>query len=722
MQTAAVITMWVMIAQPTSAPPTRSTPPATAADNPLVEEWTTPFGVPPFEKIKPEHFLPAFERAIDARRREVQTISASSEAPSFANTIEALEDGGQLLDKVRGVFFNLTSAETNDALQAVAKEVAPRLSALRDDMYLDERLFGRVEAVWQQRDQLDLTPEQQKLLEETRKSFVRGGAKLGVEPKKRLREINQEQSLLGLKFGDNLLAETNAYRLVIEKQADLVGLPESVVAAAADAAKAAGLEGKWVFTLQAPSIWPFLTYAQNRELRRQILQAYAQRGDRGDERDNKKILARIANLRVERAKLLGYKTHADFVLEENMAKAPDKVYDLLARLWKPALAMAKREAAALQKELRKDDKRAKLEPWDWRFYAEKVRSARYGVDEEALRPYFALDNVREGAFWLAGKLYGLRFKGRADLPKYHPEVRTFEVQEADGKHVGIFLVDYHPRPGKRGGAWSNEYRSQWATPEGQNVRPVVVNVCNFSRATGGKPALLSLEEVETLFHEFGHGLHALLSNIRYRSLGNVPRDFVELPSQIMENWVLEPEVLAVYAKHWQTEEPIPDALVAKVRAAEQFNQGFATVEYLAASFLDMDWHTRTRADDIDPVAFEKASLAKIRLMPEILSRYRSPYFSHIFGSGLGYSAGYYSYIWSEVLDADAFEAFKEKGILDPGTAASFRKNVLEPGGTAEAMELYKRFRGREPSVEPLLVRRGLKASSGSSGKPASAKR
>ena len=688
--------------------PCLAQPPAAPAPepNPFFADWTTPFGMPPFEKIRPEHYVPAFESAIAERRKEVEAIAASSSAPTFANTVEALENGGLALAKVGDVFSNLTGAETNDELQAINKKVAPLLSALRDDIRLNDALFARVKAVREKKEISSLTPEQKKLVEDTYKDFVRGGANLTPEQKKRFREINQELSLLGIRFGDDLLKETNAYRLVVGKKADLAGLPPGVVAAAADAAKAAKLEGKWVFGLQAPSIWPFLTFAENRELRKEILTAYTTRCDKGGETDNKAILSKIAALRAEKARLLGFPTWADFVLDDNMAKTPARVYDLLDRVWKPALEVAKADAKELQAAMTADKVAGKLEAWDWRYYAEKVRKARYDLDDQELRPYFPLDRVREGAFSVANRLYGITFTERTDVPKYHPEVRTFEVKDADGSFLALYTTDYHPRPGKRGGAWCGRLREQWVK-DGKEIRPIVTNVTNFTRPAGDAPALLSLEEVETLFHEFGHALHRILSRVTYRSMSGVPRDFVELPSQIMENWALEPEVLKAYARSWKTNEPIPDALVAKIGRSKKYGQGFATVEYTAASYLDMNWHTLTEPKLEDATAFETASLAKIGLIPEIVSRYRSPYFQHVFGPGGGYSAGYYSYLWSEVLDADAFEAFRENGIFDKTTATSFRKNVLEKGGTDEAMALYRAFRGREPSVEPLLVRRGL---------------
>ena len=674
--------------------------------NPLLKPWTTPFGVPPFGDIKPEHFLPAIKAGVAEQRREIEAIANNPQPPTFANTLEAMENAGELLAKVSPVFSNMQSSNTNEQLQAINREVAPILTALRDDIRLNPALFARVKTLWQARASLKLTPVQARLLDEQYKSFVRGGANLSPEQKERFRKINGELSSLGIKFGDNLLRETNSYRLVIDNEADLKGLPPSVVAAGADAAKAAGLAGKWVYTLQAPSIWPFLQYADSRQLRKQILEAYTTRDDRGDEYDNKANVARQAALRAERAQLLGYKSHADFVLEENMAKTPDRVYALLNQLWTPARAMAIREAADQQALIKASGGTFTLEAADWRYYQEKIKQQRFALDEQALRPYFTLDNVRQGAFYVANRLYGLTVTPRPDLPTYHAEVQAFEVKDADGSHLGIFYTDYHPRPGKRVGAWSSGFRST-RVKDGRRVTPVVVNVCNFSRPAGDEPALLTLEEVGTLFHEFGHALSSLLSKSPYRGLGGFPRDFVEVPSQIMENWALDPEVLRVYAKHYKTGEVIPVALVEKIKKAEQFDQGFATVEYLAASLLDMDWHTLPAGPEKDTAAFESAAMAKIQLPRDIVPRYRSTYFNHIFGPGGGYSSGYYAYIWSEVLDQDAFEAFREKGLFDQATARGFR-TILEKGGTDDPMTLYKAFRGREPSVEPLLRKRGLK--------------
>ena len=674
------------------------------AENPFFTEWTTPFGVAPFDQIEEGHFLPAFEKAISDERAEVEAIAANPDSPTFDNTLAALDATGELMNKVQGVFGTLVGAETNEQIQAIAKEVAPMRSQLRDDILMNPQLFARVKAVYEQRDELDLDPEQMRLLEETYLDFVDGGAELSEADKERMRAINTKLSTLGLQFSDNVLAETNKYQLFIDNEEDLAGLPPAVIQGAADAAAEAGQEGKWLFTVHRPSIYPFLDYADNRELREQIFKAYIMRGDHDDELDNKAILSEILTLRAEKAKLLGYDTHADRVLERRMAKNPEAVYELLEDLWHPSLGVAREEAKALQEAIAADGFDFELEPWDWRYYTEKIRKARYDIDEQEVRQYFTIDNVIDGAFYVANRLYGIEFTEIEGIPTYHPEVRTFEVTEADGTHIGIFMTDYYPRPGKRGGAWSRSIRSQWVR-DGVDVRPVVLNVGNFQRPVGDDPALLSLEHVHTLFHELGHGLQALLSQVRYRGSGGVTRDFVELPSQIMENWVLEPEVLRVYAKHYQTGEVIPDELVGKIQAAKLFNQGFESVEYLAACYLDMDWHTLEDPAGVDVNEFEKASMDNIGLIPEIVVRYRSAYFNHIIG---GYSAGYYSYVWSQVLDADAFAAFQETSLFDQETAASFRANILERRGAEAPEELYLRFRGREPSVEPLLKRRGWK--------------
>jgi len=676
------------------------------SENPLLKEFNTPYGVPPFSQIKEEHFLPAIKAGIEIEKKEIESIAKNTEPPTFENTIEAIEKSGSLLQRVVDLFYVLNGCMTNDNMQKIAKEVAPMLARHRDEIRMNPELFKRVKAVYENREKLNLNKEQKKLVEEYYKDFVKGGANLDNEKKARLMEINQELSLLSVKFGENVLKEENKFELVIENKEDLEGLPLAVIQSASETAKERNHEGKWVFTLKKPSLIPFLQYSSKRELREKIFKAYINRGNNDDELDNKKIISRIIALRIEKAKLLGYKSHAHLILEENMAKTPEKVYELLRKIWEPALKVAKKEAKELQEMIYKEGNNFKLEPWDWWYYAEKVRKEKYAIDEEMLRPYFKLENCIEGAFYVANKLYGIKFEERKDIPKYHPDVKVFEVKEADGSHIGIFYVDYFPRESKRSGAWMTSFRKQ-SMLDGKMVHPVIVNVGNFTKPSSDKPALLSIEEVETLFHEFGHALHGLLSKCTYPSLSGtaVPRDFVELPSQIMENWALEPEVLKVYAKHYQTGEVIPSELIEKLKNSRKFNQGFATVEYLAASFLDMDYHTLEDAKELDPIKFEEESMKRIGMIPEIVVRYRSTNFQHIFSGG--YSAGYYSYIWSEVLDSDAFEAFKQKGIFDSQTALSFRKNILEKGGSEDPMILYKKFRGREPKVEPLLKKRGL---------------
>jgi len=670
--------------------------------NPFFVEWKTPFGAPPFAEIKGDHFLPAFKEGMARQKSIIKTITESKEAPTFANTLEAFDRSGADLEPVGMVFGALTGAETNPRLQAINRELAPLQARHRDDISLDEKLWRRVRMVWENRSKEKLNPEQLRLLENRYKSFIRSGANLSAEQKTRMRAINEELSKLGVQFGDLLLKATKDYRMVVDKPEDLKGLPENQRAAAAHAAKKAGLEGKWVFTLDGPSIWPFMQFAENRGLRQKLLSAYMDRCQAG-ETDTKPVAARIAAIRVEKAKLLGYPTWADFVLEENMAKNPKGVYGLMEPVWKGALAKAKVERGEIQTLMAKELPGAKLEPWDWRFYQDKVRAARYDLDEDALKPYFSLDKVREGAFHVATRLYGITFSERKDIPVYHPEVRVFEVKEKDGRHLGLLYTDYHPRPGKRGGAWCGSLRP---AREGHKITPLTTNVCNFTRPSGDQPALLTPDETRTLFHEFGHALNNLFYMGQYRGGGRA-QDYVELPSQIMENWAMEPEVLKDYARHYRTGEPIPSTLAAKIKKSRTFGEGFATTEYMAAAFLDMDWHTLTEPKELDVNAFEKASLVKLGLIPEIPVRYRTPYFNHIFGGGSGYSAGYYSYIWSAVLDSDAFLAFKEKGnLFDPPTAAAFRK-LLEKGQTQDPATIYRDFRGRDPKVEALLEKRWL---------------
>lgn len=684
----------------------KQTVPPSEGDNPFFVKWDTPFETPPFDLIEESDFLPAFKAGIERHKAEIALLTENQKKSNFKNTIEALDRSGALLTKVGNVFGCLNGANTNDVIQQIARDVTPLLSKHQDDILLNAALFARVKAVYESKDKLNLNVEQSTLLDETYKVFVRGGANLDEEKKAELRIINDELSMLTLKFGQNILKEDNAFQLVIDSKVDLAGLPEAVIAGAAEAGTVLGHEGKWVFTLHKPSWIPFLQYSEKRELREKIYKAYTNRGSNGNEFDNKAIAPKIAALRVKRANLLGYKTHAHFVLEESMAKVPENVYNLLNQLWDPALKIAKNEVKEMQALIKADGKTFKLETWDWWFYAEKLKKAKYALDDEQLRPYFKLENVIDGVFTVATNLYGLQFEERLDIPKYHEDVKVFEVKEADGSHVGILYTDYFPRPSKRGGAWMNSLRKQ-SKFNGKNVTPIIYNVGNFSKPTADKPSLISLEEVGTLFHEFGHALHGLLSDCTYESLSgtSVSRDFVELPSQIMENWALHPDVLKIYAKHFETGESIPQELIDKITNAGHFNQGFISVEYLAASYLDMDWHTQTEAEEQDVWEFENASLEKIGLIPEIISRYKSPYFNHIFSGG--YSSGYYSYIWAEVLDADAFEAFKETSLFDQETANSFRRNILAAGGTEDPMTLYIRFRGAEPTVKSLLKKRGL---------------
>ncbi|QYK00019.1 M3 family metallopeptidase [Shewanella psychrotolerans] len=676
------------------------------ASNPFFKPYNTFMGIPDFSKIKPEHYLPAFKAGIAQQQAEIQAIIDNPDAPTFNNTIEAMEFSGELTNKVASVFYNLTSADTNDQLQAISKEVSPMLSAAGDDILLNDKLFQRVKAVYQQRDSLSLNTAQQKLLEDTYKGFTRGGANLSEADKVKLRALNEKIGKLSLEFGDNLLAETNAFELVIDNPVDLAGLPQDAVNTAAQTAEKKGHPGKWVFTTQRPSITPFLTYADNRELREKIYKGYIERGNNNNAHDNKKILAEMAALRAERAQLMGYKSHAHFVLEERTAKTPENVYGLLDKVWPAALAQAKAEVAEMQKLIDAEGGNFKLAAWDWWYYADKIRVAKYSFNEQQTRPYFSLENTLKGVFYTANRLYGITVKERTDLPKYNDEVRTWEVYDKDGSLMAIFMGDYYVRDSKRGGAWANSYRKQYKMHDVES-KPIIVNVLNYPRPVGDKPALLTFDEASTLFHEFGHALHGMLSDVEYRSQSgtSVPRDYVEFPSQVMENWMTQPEVLAQFAKHYKTGEVIPQSLVEKIQAASKFNQGFATVEYMAATKLDLDWHTISDVEPKDAAKFEADSLSKMGLIEEIAPRYRSTYFSHIFSGG--YSAGYYSYLWSDILGADAFEAFKENGIFDKATADAFRNNVLSQGGSEDPMQLYKQFRGKEAGIEPLLRSRGL---------------
>ena len=674
--------------------------------NPFFQAYDTPFQVPPFDRIKSDHFKPAILEGISKHETEIAAIANNTETPTFDNTILAMENAGSLLSDVNTVFSNFNSANTNKEIQNIAKEVAPNLSAHRDNIYLNEKLFAKVKTLWDKKGSLGLNLEQAKILDNAYKDFVRSGANLSVADKQILRKINGTLSLVSLKYGQNILAETNKYELVIDTKKDLEGLPQGLIEAAAVDAKAKGKEGKWVFTLSNSSVMPFLQYSSNRTLRQQIWNAYQMRANHDDAFDNKQNAVELANLRGQKARLLGYTSHSTYVLEESMAKTPQNVNKLLNDLWKPALEIAKTEAADIQKMMVKDGVKDAVQPYDWRYYTEKIRKQRFDLDEEELKPYFSLDNVRKGVFQVTENLYGIKIKELTNVPKYHVDATVWEVTEKDGTHLGVLYMDFHPRESKRGGAWMTSYRSQ-KTVDGKRIAPVVSIVCNFTKPSANAPALLTFDEVTTFFHEFGHALHGLLSNVTYRSLAgtSVPRDFVELPSQIMENWAAEPEVLKIYAKHYKTGAVIPEVLVQKLKKAGAFDQGFTTTEYLAAALLDLEYHSQTKDITVDANTFEKAAMKKIGLIESIIPRYRSTYFSHIFSGG--YSSGYYSYIWSGVLDTDAFEAFKTTSLFNPEKAKSFRKNVLEKGGTEDPMVLYKRFRGAEPSIEPLLRKRGL---------------
>lgn len=677
--------------------------------NPLLEQPNTPFGVPAFDKVKIEHYLPAFEEAIRQNKAEIDAIVNNEDAPTFENTIVALDRSGLLLDRVTGVFFNVLEADGNDEMNAIAEQVSPMLSELSDGIILNDALFQRVKAVYDEREQLGLNAEQMRLVTQTYKAFADNGANLPEDKKERLKEINQELSLLSLKFGNNVVAETNSddVKRFITDEALLAGLPESAKAAAAEEAEAAGHPGEWLFTPKRTSFTPVLQYCENRELRKQLLMDYTTRGNHDNENDNKAVIIREMELRIERAKLFGYDNPADYILADCMAKNHQTVDAFLASVWAPSLEAAKREAAELQALLEQDLPGEKLQPWDWWFYSEKLRKAKYDLDEEELKPYFELNNVRKGAFGVATKLYGLQFEKLENMPIYNPEVEVFKVTEADGSLVGILYTDYFPRAGKRPGAWMNNILPQYIDAEGVDHRPVIINVGNFNKPTAGNPSLLSMDDVETLFHEFGHALHGLLSKAHYKSLSgtNTPRDFVELPSQFMENYVYEPEVLKTYAFHYETGEVIPDELIEKINKASAFNQGFVTTELLSASILDMDFHELTSAEGLDVNAFEAESLKKMGMIDEIIVRYRPTFYNHIFTTG--YEAGYYSYTWSAVLDADAFAAFKETGDLFEAETAKRFRHLLEQGGTRDAQELYLEFRGKEADPKYLLIRKGF---------------
>lgn len=677
------------------------------AVNPFFTEYATPFGVPPFDEIKLEHYKPAFLKGMEEQAKEIDAIVNARSMPDFENTIVALDQSGQLLRRVSAVFYGLNSANTSDEMQALSKELSPLLSKHSDDISLNPRLFERVKQVYDNKEKFNLDKEQTKLLEETYQDFVRGGANLDSAKQVKLRQLNSEIAMLQLTFGQNMLKETNAFQLVIDKKEDLSGLPESLIANAAAAAKAAGMEGKWLFTLHNPSVMPFLQYAENRALREKIFKGYINRGNNNNDADNKEVVKTLLQKRLEKAQLMGYEDYASFVLEDRMAKTSANVYNLLDEVWTPALKQAKAELADIQNEIKKEGNSFEAEGWDWRYYFEKAKKAKFNLDENQIRPYLPLDQVREGAFYVANKLYGITFTQLKDMPLPHPDALCFECKDKDGTHLGVLYMDFFPRASKRGGAWCGSYRSQ-TYADGKRQGPVVTIVCNFTQPAAGEPALLSADEAATLFHEFGHGLHNLFKDVHYYGVSGVPRDFVELPSQIMEHWVFEPEVLKVYAKHYKTGEVIPAELIEKLDKSGKYGQGFATTEYLAASLLDMDYHVLKEIPaDFDVMAFEQQTLGKRGLLKQIPSRYRTTYFNHTMGGG--YTAGYYSYIWAEVLDADAFQAFKETGdIFNQDLAQKFRTYILTPGGIDDAMDMYKNFRGKEPGTDALLKNRGLK--------------
>ena len=676
-------------------------------DNPLLSDWETPFDTPPFDQIQESHYLPAFQEAVKLHDAEIKKIADQKTAASFANTIEALDQSGARLKRVRNIFAAMDGAMTNEHMQSLAKQIYPMLSKHDDQLTLNSKLFARIKELYENKDSSALTEEQNKLLDHYYKKFIRGGANLGAAEKETFQKINEELSMLSVQFGENVLKETNSFQLVLSSDEELAGLPESVLEMGAAEAKERKLDGKYVFTIQRPSMYPFLTYSTRRDLREKLYKGYINRGDNGDSLDNKVILSRMAALRVQKARLLGYNTHADFVLEETMAKTPGNVFNLLDQLWAPALDVARKERQMMQEMIEAEGDTFQLASWDWWYYAEKIRKEKYSLNEDDIRPYFQVENVINGVFGLSTKLWGITFEERKDIPLYHPDVKTYEVKDADGSHIAILYTDYFPRASKRGGAWMDVFTKQHKIGD-EFIHPAVYNVGNFAKPTGDKPALLSLDNVNTLYHEFGHALHGMLSECTYESLSgtSTPRDFVEFPSQVMENWAMYPEVLKNYAFHYKTGEPIPEDLIEKINNASLFNQGFTTVEYLAASYLDMSWHTLTDTVQQDASQFENQVLDKIGLIPEIVSRYRSTYFNHIFSGD--YSAGYYSYIWSEVLDADAFAAFLATGnVYDPELAGKYRQFILSKGGTEDAMGLYTQFRGKQPDIGSLLAKRGL---------------
>ena len=677
------------------------------SDNPLFSEFDTPYGIAPFSEITIDHYREGMLRGMEEQKAEIEAIVNNPEAPTFENTIVALDQCGELLRKVRGTFSPLSSSNSTEEIRALQKEMSPLSSAHSDDINLNPALFARVKAVYEQKDNLTLTPEQAKVLENTYERFVKSGAELSDEDKEKLRALNQEISMLQLTFSQNLQHETNNTYVVANSLEELKGLPQANIDAAAKMAADNGQEGKWMFNMQRPSCNPVLQYCENRELREKVYNAYYNRGNQDNEYDNKAISAKLVALRLEKAKLMGYNTYAEMALADRMAKTPEAVYDLLNQVWTPAVKKAKEEIADIRAEIRKEGKSFEPAGWDYMYYQDKAKMAKYAVDEQEIRSYLEINNVMQGIFYVANKLYGLTFKEITEnVPSYEPTAKAYEVIDRDGTLLAIFYSDNFPRDGKNAGAWCTSFRGQ--SYEGdERVIPIVINCCNMTAPTGDGPALQSIDNVETLFHEFGHALHSFMRDVRYNSASGTERDFVELPSQINEHWAFEPEVLAVYAKHYQTGEVIPMELVNKIVESSKYGQGFATVEYVAASLSDMDLHVLTEVPaDLNVMEFESKKLAERGIPSQILPRYRMTNFSHTMGGG--YTAGYYSYMWAEVLDADAFDAFAETGdIFNQEVATKFRNHVLTPGGIDDGMVMYKNFRGREPKIDALLRNRGI---------------
>ncbi len=682
--------------------------PAQKTENPLFSEFNTPFNAPPFDLIDNEHYLPAFVEAIKQREAEIDAIVDNPEPPTFENTILAYDRAGHMLSRISPVFYGLNGANTNPRLQEIAREITPITTAHYNKVRFNEGLFARIQEIYETRETLGLDNEQMRLVEKMFNDFARNGAALPAEQRQKLTELSERMSMISLELSQNILAENNGFTLVIEDEADLAGLPQNVINAAAQEASKTGHDGKWVFTLANPSWTPFLQFSERRELREKLYTAVKNRGNNDNENDNKALFLELMQLRREMANMLGYKDYAAYFISEQMAETPQNVYDFLYQIWEPAIALAKKERDMKQTIIKREGGNFELAAWDWWYYAEKIRDEFYDMDEEEVKPYFTNDNVRNGNFVLANKLFGLTFVERPEVPVYHEEVEAWEVIDKDGSSLGILYIDVHPRPGKRSGAWCGTYRSGYYDEDGNRITPIVTIVMNFSRPTGDKPAMFSWDETNTYFHEFGHALHNFFADGRYnRTSRSVPRDFVELPSQVLENWVGEPELLKEYAFHYETGEVIPNELVEKLMNAQHFNAGFTNVEYLASAFLDMDWHTTVLAPDTDVIAFEQAVMDRIGNIPQIMPRHRTTHFGHIFGTG--YAAGYYVYRWAGVLDADAFEAFKESGdLFNPELAEKFRKYILAGNAHWEGMEAYVNFRGKTPDIDAFLRQSGLK--------------